>query len=148
MIVDEPHRLHERVAGRGTDEGPAAFLQILRQRRRLGRRAHRSASREIRFGRLFAAGSHDQKYAASEPRSSINSSARLALLIVDSILPRWRTMPASFSSRCTSRAPKRATAFGSKSLERLAEVVALAEDGDPAQAGLEILRGRSFRTAG
>ena len=44
-------------------------------------------------------------YAASVPCSSISSSARAALLIVDSILPRCRTMPGSASNRVTSRAP-------------------------------------------
>ena len=34
--------------------------------------------------------------------------------MVDSILPRWRTMPASCSSRSTSRSPKSATASTSK----------------------------------
>jgi hypothetical protein len=36
VVVDEPHRLHERIDGRRPDERPAAPLQILRQRRRLG----------------------------------------------------------------------------------------------------------------
>ena len=73
-------------------------------------------------------------------RDSLASSrARRALLIVDSILPRWRTMPASFSRRATSRAPKRATASTSKPAERGAEALALAQDREPAQAGLEAL---------
>ncbi len=40
VVVHQAHRLHERVDRRGSDEGPAALLQVLRQRRRLGRRRH------------------------------------------------------------------------------------------------------------
>ena len=29
VVVDQSHRLHERVAGRGSDEGKAALLQVL-----------------------------------------------------------------------------------------------------------------------
>ena len=29
VVVDQPHRLHERVAGRGSDKGKAALLEIL-----------------------------------------------------------------------------------------------------------------------
>ena len=50
-----------------------------------------------------------EKNAASEPTSLFSSRARRALLIVDSILPRWRTMPASFNRRRTSRARNPAT---------------------------------------
>ena len=63
-----------------------------------------------RLGRSEGGGSNDQKKAASEPSSPASARARRALLTVDSILPRWRTIPASFSRRATSRAPKRATA--------------------------------------
>jgi hypothetical protein len=38
MVVDDAHRLHERISGGRPDEAEAAFLQILRQRSRLGRR--------------------------------------------------------------------------------------------------------------
>src|SRR5262245_3972851 len=51
-------------------------------------------------GRL---GSNCQTYEASEPNSPFNSMARRALLMVDSILPRCLTMPASLSRRFTSR---------------------------------------------
>src|ERR1700733_3498448 len=35
MVVDEPHRLHERIHRRGADEPPATPLEILRERPRL-----------------------------------------------------------------------------------------------------------------
>ena len=56
-------------------------------------------------GRSAAAGSQLHAYAASDPNSSPSSSMRRALLMVEAILPRWRTMPGSFNSRATSRAP-------------------------------------------
>jgi hypothetical protein len=71
-------------------------------------------------GRSFAGGTKLHAYAASEPRSSISSSARAALLIVDSILPRWRMMPASLEV-----------------FECAPERLALAQDRQPRQARLE-----------
>ena len=59
-------------------------------------------------------GSKDQKKAPSDRYSSASSIERAALLMVDSILPRCRTMPSSFNSRSTSRLVKRATLSKSK----------------------------------
>ena len=49
MVVDEPHRLHERVGGGRPDEAEAAALQVLRQR--LGRRRDRHRAQH-RLGQL------------------------------------------------------------------------------------------------
>ena len=73
-----------------------------------------NAARVIRRGRVAGSGCQRQKYVDSEPNSSRSSRARFALLIVDSILPRCRTMPGSPSRRRTSRAVNRATRSGSK----------------------------------
>ena len=35
VIIDQPHRLHEGIDGGGSDELPALFFQIFRQRKRL-----------------------------------------------------------------------------------------------------------------
>ena len=48
-------------------------------------------------------------------------------------------MPASASSRSTSLSPKRATLSKSKPAKARAEILALAEDREPGQAGLEAL---------
>jgi hypothetical protein len=58
------------------------------------------------------------------------------LLITASILPRWRTMPASCNSRSTSPSskPRRAR---NRSRGTPRGIVALHQDGAPAQAGLE-----------
>src|SRR3954471_11131907 len=65
-------------------------------------------------GRDFACGSNRHTYSDNDPHSSARSRQRFALLIVLSILPRWRTMPASPSRRVTSRDVNRATRAGSK----------------------------------
>ena len=74
----------------------------------------RNAARVTCAGRVEGSGSQRQKYAASEPQASRSCKARCALLITDSIFPRWRTMPASSSRRDTSRSSKRAMASMSK----------------------------------
>src|SRR5688572_26801446 len=66
------------------------------------------------FGRDVLGGSKRQTNEASEPHSSISSRHRFALLMVLSILPRWRMMPASPSSASARLGVKRATASMSK----------------------------------
>src|SRR5436190_17106321 len=74
------------------------------------------SARHVSFrGRDFGSGSNRQTYADSDPHSATRSRHRPALLIVLSILPRCRTIPASPRSRVTSRAVNRATRAGSKS---------------------------------
>lgn len=36
VVIDETHRLHESIAGDGTDEGPAAFLEVFAKGGRFG----------------------------------------------------------------------------------------------------------------
>ena len=66
--------------------------------------------------------------------------AARALAIAASILPRWRTMPASSSRRSTSRSPKRRHRLDLEAGEGAAEVLALAQDRQPREAGLEALQ--------
>ena len=112
VVVHEAHGLHEGVGGRRADEGPAALLEVLAEARstRASSASSAGAGQVRRFGRSVARGSKDQKKRGERALLPASSRARRALLIVDSILPRWRTIPASFSRRATSRAPKRATA--------------------------------------
>ena len=148
VIVDQAHRLHERVHRRRSDEAPAALLEILRQRD--ATRASSASSSAVPGelpGPRPRSGSKRQTKSASEPNSSISSAQRFALLIVLSILPRWRTMPASFSRRVTSRCAEARHALDVESRERAAEVLALAQDRQPARARSGIPRGRSSRTA-
>ena len=76
--------------------------------------------------------------------ASRSASVAPALAIAASILPRWRMIPASPSSRSTSRSPKRATRSGSKPAKAAAERLALAEDRDPREARLEPLEAETL----
>ena len=98
VVVDQPHGLHEGVDGRGTDERPAALPQVL-----------------AAGGPTPAVVCMAAQHVPGEPprpilrrrrpapevggqRAGLLASGRgrsVALLIVDSILPRCRTMPAS-----------------------------------------------------
>src|SRR4051812_21944862 len=68
----------------------------------------------IRRGRDSGSGCQRQKYALSDPHSRTSSRARRALLIVDSIFPRCRTIAASWRRASTRRGVKRATRSMSK----------------------------------
>ena len=96
-----------------------------------------TAARSTSFGRSCDCGSNFQNQAASEPASSTSSRARLALLMVETILPRWRMMPAFASSRSTSFSREIGDALEIEAVERLAEILALPEDGQPGQSRLE-----------
>ena len=112
VIVHQAHRLHEGVDGRGAHEGPPAALQVFRERRRRGRRAHRHQRRAGDAPRARDAGSgcQRQKYAASEPHSA--DELACAPRVVDSRLdlaavPDDGRRPRAASS--TRRGVKRAT---------------------------------------
>ena len=102
VVVDDPDRLHQRVGGRRADEAKAARLELLRQRLRLRRRR-----RDLLAGarRALGSGRNDQAIAASDSPAAASSRAARALAIAASIFARLRTMPASASSRSTSRSP-------------------------------------------
>ncbi len=110
VVVDQAERLHGRVHGGGAHEPEPAPAQLCDEGDRLGagggQVAHVCRDRPRR--RLVAP--HQR---ASDPSWPCTSSVARALAMVASILPRWRTMPASTSSRSTSAGPKRATAAGS-----------------------------------
>ena len=89
VVVDQAHRLHERVDRGRADEAPAAALEVLGERARL--RASSARARRV-APPARGTGSKRQTNAASEPSASTISTARCALLIVASILPRWRTI--------------------------------------------------------
>src|SRR5215211_4563486 len=78
-----------------------------------------SAALVIRVGREAGSGCQRQKYDASEPHSLTSSRAWRALLMVDSILPRCRTMAAFASSVSTRLGVKRATRLKSNPAKAL-----------------------------
>ena len=95
-----------RVGGGRADEPEAAPLQLLGQRRGF-RRAARAGRRRLAAARRAASRARsDQTSSVERP---LQVAAALALAIAASILPRWRTMPASPSSRSTSRLAEAAT---------------------------------------
>src|SRR5688572_25840030 len=49
VVIDHPHRLHERVADRGADEAEAALLEALTHRVRLCRARRKLAQRAERI---------------------------------------------------------------------------------------------------
>ena len=73
VVVDEAHRLHERVHGRRPDEAPAASLEILRERRRLG--CHARAARGVR-GRTCRAAAWARSSRCSRRASPVPGRAR------------------------------------------------------------------------
>ena len=140
VVVHDPDRLHERVHRGRADEGEAALRRSFDSATDAGvvaiaaERAH-----VIRRGRAAGAGSKPHTYAASEPCSSTSSSARRAFAIADSILPRWRTMPASPRRRADVARPEPRHRLEIEPGERAAERLPLAEDCEPRQPGLEPL---------
>ena len=129
VVVDDAARLHRR---RRPSSG-----------RRSGSRRSSGASRAPVAVARASRYSHISSCERRVPVSRSASTPR-AFAIAASILPRWRTMPASPSRRSTSRSPKRATASGSKPGERRAEALALAQDRDPREPGLESLEAEAL----
>ena len=130
-------RLHRRPDRRRADEAEAGRLQPLRELLRL--RRLRVPVRRRRAARRSSRARYDHTSSCSGVPASRSSSTPRAFAIAASILPRWRTMPASPSRRSTSRSPKRATASGSNPANARAEVLALAQDRQPREPRLEAL---------
>ena len=139
VVVDDPRRLHQRVRRRRADEAKAAPLELARERLGLGRRrpaCRRASPARGAVGRP-ARRTTAARSASRPPRCS--ATVARALAIVASILPRWRMIPASPSSRCTSSSPKRRDRRRLEAAEDLAKARALAQDRDPRQARLKAL---------
>ncbi len=93
VVVDHPHGLHEGVHRGGTDEAEAAPLQLLGQRHRL-----RAWSARVTGGVSCRLERPDEGGQACPTRRS-RRGRRRALAMAASILPRWRTIDGSPSSR-------------------------------------------------
>ena len=140
MIVDQPHRLHERVRRGRADEAPPAPLAGPWRARADSAVAASCASpaRSSFPGRRLRLKAPDVVRRAIPPPRRARR-ARRALLMTASILPRWRTIAASPSRRSTSRSPNRATRSKSKPANAAPERLALAQDRQPREAGLKPL---------
>ena len=137
VVVDDAAGLHRRVDGRRADEAEARLAQLLRERLRL-----RASSRASR--RRARRGARSSRYDQTSSCSGVPGFAQR-----DCRRARWRSRPRSCrgggrcrrraSSRSTSRSPKRGDALGVEAGERRAEVLALAQDRQPREPGLEAL---------
>ena len=81
------------------------------------------------------------------PLRSTSSTARRALLITASILPRWRTIDASPSSRADVALVEPRHHLEVEARERPPEVLALAQDRQPRQPGLKALEAQLLEQA-
>jgi hypothetical protein len=97
----------------GPTKAKPSFLSALESAWLSGVTGGTSRSRRCRFT-LGAPPTAPQASSARLPPSARRATSAWALFTAPSILPRWRTMPASESRRATSRAPKRATRSQSK----------------------------------
>ena len=141
VIVDDTARLHRRVDGRRPDEAEARLLEPLRERRRLGRRGEPVGLRPR--DRHASPALYDQK-SSCKGTSSRSATVARAFAIAASILPRWRTMPASPSRRRTSRSRKLGDRSGSKPANAARKRLALAQDRQPREARLEPLQAEAL----
>ena len=78
-------------------------------------------------------------------RRARSASVARAFAIAASILPRWRTMPASSSSRSTSASPKRGDPLGVEARERLPGTPAACAGSSATRARTGTPRGRAAR---
>ena len=135
MVVDHARRLHERVHRRRADESEAAPLQLLRERRRLGRR-----SREI---------AHPGRPPRARRRSEPPDEVRQALAELergDGVPDRRLDLAAMADDRRVGEQPldvvlvELGDALDREAGERLPKALALAEDRQPREPGLESLQ--------
>ena len=137
VVVDETGGLHERVAGRRPRKTEAAPLQLLAHRLRLGRLG---GDLRDRAPGVHASARRRRTTRAAPSSGTSSASVARALPITASILPRCRTIPASPSSRSTSRSPKPAIVADVPAGERASVALALAQDRRPGEARLRALQ--------
>ena len=134
VVVDHPGRLHERVHRRRADEPEAAPLQLLRERRRLGRRR-----REIAHP-----GRPTRPRRRREPPDEVGQAAG-KLERGDGIPDRRLDLAAMADDRRVGEQPLHVAlvepgdALDREAGERLPEALALAQDRQPREPGLEPL---------
>ena len=136
MVVDQPARLHERVADRRADEPEAAPLELLAHR--LGGRRSRPAARPAAV-QWFCTGDPVDERSTGRPPGRRARATPWRCRPPRSTLARLRTMPGSARQRSTSSSPKAATTAGSKPAKHRAVALALVQDRRPRQPGLGAL---------
>ena len=140
MVVDQAHRLHERVERRGTDERPAPGLEVAAEGHRLGRgrKAPEGAQRQSpRTGSGF--GSEAREIGGE--RAELTLQLDRATRVVDGGFD-LAPMPDDagiLEQPIDVARPEPGHGVEVEAAKRAAEVLALAEDDEPAQPGLESL---------
>ena len=137
MIVDQPHRLHEGVGGRRSDEAEAVRTQALRQRLRLRRRHRHVAAR----ARGAASPARCERPHEGGERAVRALDLAHALCVVHggldlAAMADDRGVAEQTGDVGSAEARDRR---GHETAKRAPEPVALAEDGQPRQARLESL---------
>src|SRR5690554_4697469 len=149
MIVDQPHGLHEGVAGGWSDEGEAALAQVLAEPDRgvgLGETAE-VVPTEIGwtvFGSGLEAPDIGRQRAElalqfESPPGIVDGGSDLAAMTDDARIEQ-QTLDIALG-HCGDPGNVEA-------MKDLAEALALAQDGDPAQAGLETFEADLFEQSG
>ncbi len=145
VVVDEPHRLHERIDGGRPDEGPAALAQVLRHRGRLRRRAEREQRRMRHPARPRAALRLEAPCVRGQ-RSELAPQLDHAARVVDR---RFDLAAMAHDAGIAEQAGdvvriERGDPLGIEAGEAVPERLALVQDRQPAQAGLEALEAQLF----
>ncbi len=135
MIVDQPHSLHEGIHRGGTDEFPAQLFQILRQSKRF-----RRGRGSLRFRKLLHVGfvTPDESCQRAFPFDEFPGQSR----IVDDRLDLATVANNPFVLEQTREVALGVACYPIEIeiMKGGAEVVALAQDGAPAQSGLKTLQ--------
>src|SRR5262245_1424965 len=135
MIVDQPHCLHEGIHRRRPDEFPALLLEIPRKGKRF-----RGGRCSLRFCTLLRSGfvTPDEGCKRAFPFDELLSPSR----IVDDRFDLAAMADDAFILEQTADVALRETRYPVEIeiMERCAEVLALCEDGAPAQSGLKTLQ--------
>jgi len=140
VVVDDPDRLHEGVEGRRSDEGPAALLEVLRERDRLRSRAHPPERRPGQPSRA-GGGIRLETPEVGGERAELVAEIAGAAGVVDGGLD----LPAVADDAGVGEEARHVARPEARDLleveprEGAAERVALPEDGEPGEAGLEPL---------
>ena len=139
VVVDDADRLHQRVGRGRADEAEAAPLELLRQRLRLGRRG-----RDVGAGprRALAIGPErpDERRSDSPPAASSRAARGVGDRRLD--LGPVADDPGVGEQALDVALAEPGDALDVEAVERVAEVLALAQDREPREPGLERLQGQ------
>ena len=141
MVVDDPAGLHRRVDGRRPDEAEARLAQLLRERLRAGRlrepvvRASAAPGPSTRYDQT-SSGSGALGIAQRDRRARVGDRGLDLAAVPDD--------PGVGEQPLDVRLAELGDALGVEARERRAEVLALAQDRQPREPGLEALQAEAL----